>query len=95
MAVAELGSDDPALLASLSPSSRVDKLTTPLFVFATAGTLAEIDSQALVSKLREKKRTVEFMLGPEILDEQARETAGVRYARMARFLERTMSLTPR
>ncbi len=59
--------DEPALLAALSPSTYVDSIRTPLFVYAGARDVRTPAEQilSLVGSLRQRGRRVEFMLAQE------------------------------
>jgi dipeptidyl aminopeptidase/acylaminoacyl peptidase len=92
----ELGTDQgPAFLESISPSSAVDKIAVPLFVFAGQNDprVPRSESDQIVASLRARSVPVEYMVAlneGHSLDRKENVLAFL--ARSTRFLEKTLKL---
>ncbi|WP_394834128.1 prolyl oligopeptidase family serine peptidase [Pendulispora rubella] len=92
----EIGPEtDSAFLASISPSSRVDSIAVPLFVYAGANDprVVRAESDQIVRSLRTRKVPVEYMVAEnEGHSLDRKETITSFLARSTRFLEDALKL---
>jgi dipeptidyl aminopeptidase/acylaminoacyl peptidase len=93
----EIGSElDGAFLDSISPSSKIDQVVAPLFVYAGQNDprVPRSESDAIVKNLRDRKIPVEYMVAADeghSLDRKESITSFL--ARSVRFLETKLNLT--
>ncbi|WP_394844632.1 prolyl oligopeptidase family serine peptidase [Pendulispora brunnea] len=92
----EIGPEsDSAFLASISPATRVDSISVPLFVYAGANDprVARSESDQIVRSLRTRKVPVEYMVADnEGHSLDRKETVTSFLARSTRFLEEALKL---
>ncbi|MCU0681533.1 MAG: prolyl oligopeptidase family serine peptidase [Polyangiaceae bacterium] len=88
---------DAAFLASLSPLRQVERIRSPLFVYAGANDprVPRAQSDAIVGALRRRGSPVEYMLAADEGHGFARRETKIEYcARVAAFLRRVLAATP-